>query len=161
MGNWGADRVFSLHPHLPWTHSKKKAECCKYTMASDGKSPQKSVSASFLTSQEPLEIFDKIWTYLNMADFWVFRQVCKRYYQVENLQRRFNINILLRPFVSNPQIFRSELGKHDTLILPLSTPVSCVSCIKEEHQVRLQDVPECSCIVQSKTLSNDIRLRYL
>ena len=74
------------------------------------------MSASFLTSHEPPEIFDKIFSYLNMADFLVFRKVCKQYYKVEHLQRRFNINILLRPFVSYPQMFRSELGKHDTLI---------------------------------------------
>ena len=85
-------------------------------MASDGKSLQMSKFTSFLTSQQPIEIFDKICSYLNMADFMKFRQVCKRYYQVENLQRYFNLDMLLRPFVSDPRIFQSELGKHDALI---------------------------------------------
>ena len=85
-------------------------------MASDSKSPQKFLFASLLTFQEPLEIFEKICSYLNMAEFQLLRQVCKRCYHVENLQRRFNINKLLCPFVSDVQRFRSELGKHDALI---------------------------------------------
>lgn len=85
-------------------------------MASNSKSQQQSKFASFLISQEPLEIFDKICSYLNTAEFLVFRQVCKRYYQVKNLQRCFNINMLLRPFVSDPRVFRSKLGKHNALI---------------------------------------------
>jgi hypothetical protein len=109
-------RVFSPTLSLPWPHLKNKAKYYEYTMASDGKPLQKPKFASFLTSQKPIEIFDKICSYLNMADFLIFRQVCKRYYQVENLQRCFNPNILLRPFVSDPRILRSELGKHDALI---------------------------------------------
>jgi hypothetical protein len=89
-------------------------------MASDGKPLQKSKFASFLTSQKPSEIFDKICLYLNIADVLIFRQVCKQYYKVENLQRWFNTNILLRPFVSDSCIFRSELGKHDALISGVS-----------------------------------------
>lgn len=85
-------------------------------MAPNSELPQQSKFASFLASQKPYEIFDKICSYLSTAEFLVFRQVCKRYYQVKNLQRCFNINTLLRPFVSDPRIFRSELGKHDALI---------------------------------------------
>ena len=85
-------------------------------MASDSKSLQKCILASFLTLQQSLEIFDKISSYLNAAEFQVLRLVCKRCYNAESLQRRFNINKMLYPFVADTQIFRSELGKHDALI---------------------------------------------
>ena len=89
-------------------------------MASDGQPLQKSQFAGFLTSQIPSEIFDKICSYLSVADILRFRQVCKQYYQVESLQRWFNVNILLGPFVSDSCMFRSELGKHDALISGVS-----------------------------------------
>lgn len=46
----------------------------------------------------------------------MFRRVCRGSYQLENLQRHFNISKALRPFVSKPNQFRSELGKHNALI---------------------------------------------
>jgi len=85
-------------------------------MASNSESPQRSKLADFLLSQEPREIFDRVSWYWSRADLLVLRRVCKAFYQIEDLQRRFNINILLRPFVSDPYTFRSELGKHDALI---------------------------------------------
>ena len=85
-------------------------------MAPDSEIPQQSKFATFLASQIPYEILKKICSYLSTAECLVFSQVCKRYYQVMNLQRCFNINTLLSPFVSDPRIFRSELGKHDALI---------------------------------------------
>lgn len=103
-------------PTCPVNSFKDESKIFRTPMASDSKSPQKFLFASLLTFQEPLEIFDKICSYLNMAEFQSLRQVCKRCYHVENLQRRFNINRLLCPFVSDVQRFRSELGKHDALI---------------------------------------------
>lgn len=73
--------------------------------------------ASFPTFSElPVEIFDKICSYLDVRDFLATRKVCKRFNRVESLQEYFNINRALRPFVSDPFAFRSELGKQDALI---------------------------------------------
>lgn len=85
-------------------------------MAPNSELQQQSKLASFLASQKPYEIFDKVCSYLSTAEFLVFRQVCKQYYQVKNTQRYFDINTRLRSFVSDPCMFRSQLGKHDALI---------------------------------------------
>jgi len=57
-------------------------------------------------------------SYLGLADFEVLYQVSKELYQLKDSLRRkhLNINIRLRDFVANPEMFRSQLGKYDALI---------------------------------------------
>jgi len=95
---------------------KSKCTVTRVQMALIGEASQWSKLAAFLLSQEPRAIFDKVTWYWTRADFLILRRVRKACCQAEGSQRRFDINILLQSFVSDPVAFRCEQGKYNALI---------------------------------------------
>ncbi|KAF1809576.1 hypothetical protein P152DRAFT_441373 [Eremomyces bilateralis CBS 781.70] len=88
-------------------------------MASEGNSWRQSKPANLLSLLTYYPVWGTLLSYLCLADFLVLFQVSKgiRRKLKDNLGRKcLNIDILLSNFVTHPDIFRSQLGKHDALI---------------------------------------------
>lgn len=93
------------------------ATCVSLPLTQPSRSPRFLLNL-LIHHEQYYPIFDRICSYLSIADILTLRRTCKQLSNLYHvlLETQWNVNSRLRRFVKDPQGIRTQLGRHDALI---------------------------------------------